>query len=232
MKYLIKIPSPCSEKWSEMTPTEKGVFCSNCKKEVFDFTNTSNFQISYLLDSHNNLCGKFKPEQLNTYYSSSANSKHSKSGLLFGISAFLSIYTPLFSQNKSTEIIKIEQSKPLSNERIINKKISDTIKINGNVCDDSSGLPGVNIFLKGYSKSTQTDFDGNFSLNIDKNDINNNSTLEISYIGYESQEIKINEKTDFIKIKMVESDYLLGEVIIIKKQNIFRRIGNLFRKKR
>lgn len=30
MKYEIKIPKPCNEKWNAMTPTEKGAFCSNC----------------------------------------------------------------------------------------------------------------------------------------------------------------------------------------------------------
>ena len=33
MKYKLKIPNPCDEKWNEMTPTEKGVFCSKCNKE-------------------------------------------------------------------------------------------------------------------------------------------------------------------------------------------------------
>jgi len=55
--------------------------------------------------------------------------------------------------------------------------------------------------------------------------------LIVSYLGFETQEIKLNENTEFIKVKMIEDKVFLGEVVIIKKQNIFRRIGNLFRKK-
>jgi hypothetical protein len=41
----IHIPNPCHEDWSKMTPTEKGAFCSSCKKEVLDFTKSSNEEI-------------------------------------------------------------------------------------------------------------------------------------------------------------------------------------------
>ena len=43
------IPEPCSEKWNEMTPTEKGAFCDKCSHEVNDVTSMSNAQIRDLL---------------------------------------------------------------------------------------------------------------------------------------------------------------------------------------
>ena len=45
------------------------------------------------------------------------------------------------------------------------------------------------------------------------------------------QEIRINLETEFLKVKMVEDIIVMGEVVIIKKQNIFRRIINIFRRK-
>ena len=214
-----------------MTPTEKGAFCSNCKKEVLDFTNTSNYQLAKFLDTDSKLCGKFKPEQLNRNISSLDTNKYSKTGILLGVTTILSLSTPILGQNKLPEIIKTGQSNLVSNDIINNKKLTDSIQFKGNVFDENGGLPGANIFFKKQSYGVQTDFDGNFSINIEKKEIKKNLILVISYIGFETQEIKINNNTKFIKVKMEEDDVLLGEVVIVKKQNIFRRIGNLFRKK-
>ena len=92
-------------------------------------------------------------------------------------------------------------------------------------------MPGVSIHFKKLLYKTETDYDGNFSINIHKKDFKKEPIMLASYLGFEREEIKINEKTEFIKVKMIEDEVLLGEVVIIKKQNIFRRIGNLFRKK-
>ena len=231
MRYEIKIPKPCNEKWSEMTPTEKGAFCSNCESEIFDFTNTSNYQLAKFLDNNKKICGKLKPEQLNRDIFSSKNTKYSKAGLLLGVTTLLSLSTPSFSQNKTSEILKVEQSKLKNKEYTLSEKQTDSTQFKGNIFDGNGGLPGVNIHLKNYTYGVQTDFDGNFSINIDKRELNKELTFVISYLGFERQEIKINKETGFIKVKMKEEEILLGEVVIIKKQNIFRRIGNLFRKK-
>jgi hypothetical protein len=231
LKYEIKIPKPCNESWSEMTPTEKGAFCSNCKREVFDFTKMSNYQLAKLLDDNQNMCGKFKREQLDIDIQSLKNKKPSNVGILLGISAFLSVSYPAFSQSKKTEEIrKIEQSNKI-NERTNNKKINDSILIRGHIFDKIGSLPGTNVVLKGHSNVTQTDFDGNFSINIKKEELEKNPILVFSFIGYKTQEKRITKDTEFLKVKMLEENVIMGEVIIIKKQNIFRRIGNLFRKK-
>jgi len=232
MRYKIEIPKPCNENWNKMTPTEKGVFCSSCQKEVLDFTKKSNNELASFLDENKNICGKFKPSQLGINISSVETNKYSKFKFLLGISTLLSITTPLFSQNKSVENKEITELNQTKKRDTIIEKISDSIQIKGVISDVNYGLPGVNISLKGkYSYGTQTDFDGHFSINIDRKEISRNPTLVISYLGYKSQEIKVNQKTRFLKVIMEEDDVLLGEVIIIKKQNIFRRIGNLFRKK-
>ena len=231
MKYEIKIPKPCNEKWSEMTLTEKGAFCSNCKMEVFDYTKMSNYQLAKLLDDSQHMCGKFKPEQLNLNIRSLKQNRQSNISLLLGFSAFLSLSTPLFGQNKKPEKITLTEQRNKINEETKIKKVSDSIQIRGQIFDDNGGLPGANIILKGHSYGTQTDFDGNFSINIQKEELGKKPILVFSFIGFETQEIRVDKETKFLKVKMVEDDVLMGEVVIIKKQNIFRRIGNLFRKK-
>lgn len=62
----ISIPQPCHEKWSEMTPNEKGAFCGVCSKTVVDFTTMSDEQVkNYFIDNAGQkTCGRFRNEQL------------------------------------------------------------------------------------------------------------------------------------------------------------------------
>ena len=83
-------------------------------------------------------------------------------------------------------------------------------KITGKVLD-SSGLPipGANIVAKGSNASTQTDFDGNFTIEVP----DNVTKLVISYIGMESQEVSIGKSPLTITLK--ESGESLDEVVIV-----------------
>ena len=58
--------------------------------------------------------------------------------------------------------------------------------ISGNVtsAEDGAGIPGVTIQVKGTTVGTTTDIDGNYTLNVDVN-----STLIFSFVGYKTQEI-------------------------------------------
>lgn len=68
---------------------------------------------------------------------------------------------------------------------------------------------GASIVEKGTSNGTITDIDGKFSLNVDPN-----ITLVISYIGYESQEILLGDKTN-ISVVLHEDNEVLDEVIVV-----------------
>ncbi len=59
--------------------------------------------------------------------------------------------------------------------------------ISGTVSDESGEpLPGANVVVKGTTNGTQTDFDGNYTINADTGDI-----LVFSYIGFTEQEISV-----------------------------------------
>jgi len=66
MKELsIKIPEPCHEDWSQMTPVEQGRHCMSCQKTVVDFTPMSKHRIAEYMKSHvGALCGRFYKDQL------------------------------------------------------------------------------------------------------------------------------------------------------------------------
>lgn len=63
----IYIPNPCSENWNEMTPEEKGRFCSVCSKCVIDFTEKNSQEIQEIIEEKSNesVCGRFYNHQLN-----------------------------------------------------------------------------------------------------------------------------------------------------------------------
>ncbi|MFT3993468.1 MAG: carboxypeptidase-like regulatory domain-containing protein [Dysgonomonas sp.] len=85
--------------------------------------------------------------------------------------------------------------------------------IKGVVVDENLDEPliGVSIILKGTTSGTATDIDGEFSLTLPDN---NNKTLVISYLGYITQEIEIDNKSTY-KIVLKESAQTLDEVVVM-----------------
>jgi len=83
--------------------------------------------------------------------------------------------------------------------------------VNGTVSDASAGpLPGANVLVKGTTNGTQTDFDGNYTLD----DVANDATLVFSYIGYKTVEISVNNQST-IDVTLEEDAAQLDEVVLI-----------------
>ena len=88
---------------------------------------------------------------------------------------------------------------------------AQNIDVNG-VVTDENGLPlaGANILEKGTSNGAQADFDGNFSLTV----ADSNAILVVSYIGYATQEVSVNGRTQ-ITVKLAEDASKLDEVVVV-----------------
>tara|TARA_R110002049_G_scaffold3795_5_gene27561 strand:- start:22342 stop:25755 length:3414 start_codon:yes stop_codon:yes gene_type:complete len=99
------------------------------------------------------------------------------------------------------------------------KEESQQLVVSGTVVDQNGQpLPGANIIEKGTDNGVQTDFDGNFKLNVsDKNAI-----LVISFIGFLPQEVEVNNRTS-IKVTLIESETSLDEVVIIGYGTVSKR---------
>lgn len=76
---------------------------------------------------------------------------------------------------------------------------------------DQSGVPliGVNIVVKGTSNGTQTDFDGNYTINV-----NEGQVLAFTYVGLKTVEITV-ASSNSIDITMEEDAAALEEVVVI-----------------
>lgn len=71
--------------------------------------------------------------------------------------------------------------------------VQQTKSVSGTVVD-SNGIPviGANILEKGTTNGTITDIDGNFTLSVSPNAI-----LQISFIGYNTQEVAVGDQKQF-----------------------------------
>ncbi|WP_034044664.1 SusC/RagA family TonB-linked outer membrane protein [Wocania ichthyoenteri] len=88
---------------------------------------------------------------------------------------------------------------------------AQNVSVSGNVQDDTSfPIPGANVLVKGTSKGTVTDFDGNFTIN----DVQVGSTLIFSYVGYITQEVVVANSNN-LNIQLQPDIAQLNEVIVI-----------------
>ena len=83
-------------------------------------------------------------------------------------------------------------------------------EVTGTVSDAGGPLPGASVVIKGTSTGTQTDFDGNYTLD----GLSDDATLVFSYIGYSSQEIPVGDQTT-IDVVLEEDAQALDEVVIV-----------------
>jgi TonB-linked SusC/RagA family outer membrane protein len=86
------------------------------------------------------------------------------------------------------------------------------IRISGNITDSNTGepLPGVNIVVKGTIIGANTDNGGKFSLNVP----NLTGTLQVSFIGYVTQDIAIEGRTT-INVSLVQEVQALSDVVVV-----------------
>ena len=119
----------------------------------------------------------------------------------------------LFADNKKAEVKDIVQQK--------SKIVTGTVL-------DVTGMPviGANVMVKGTTNGTITDMDGKFSLEVEEG-----ATLQISYIGYANQEIKVgNQKT--LSIALKEDAEALDELVVVgygtqKKVNLTGAVASI-----
>lgn len=103
----------------------------------------------------------------------------------------------------------------------------DVVKIAGKVIDEQGeGVIGANVMEKGTTNGTITDLDGKFYL-----EVSGKSILQVSYIGFNTQEIQVNGQKLFT-IRMTEDSQSLDEVVVVgygtqKKLNLTGAVATL-----
>jgi TonB-linked SusC/RagA family outer membrane protein len=94
---------------------------------------------------------------------------------------------------------------------VLSKTIAfQDIRITGKITSEAGeGLSGVTITLKGSTVGTSTDNNGNFTMTVPQN-----AVLIISSIGYESQEVSVDNRP-VINLKLLAGNKVMDEAIVI-----------------
>ncbi|WP_374172427.1 carboxypeptidase-like regulatory domain-containing protein [Flavobacterium tructae] len=210
-KITISIPKPCHENWYEMSPTEKGKFCSNCQKNVIDFTKSSDREILLAYNKNEKLCGRFIVSQLDRNMIIPKEKKSVWMIAAASIIAFLGLGNQTI---KAQEKSKTEQTdhKRLK-DSIKSKSKKDLIIYTGTLYDSQDNpLPGVNVKVKQTKVETKTNFDGEFTIKAKKGHI-----LIFQHENFLTTEFKL--QNDF-KIKPKMRDYFLtGDVVVTETED-------------
>ncbi|MES2274632.1 MAG: carboxypeptidase-like regulatory domain-containing protein [Bacteroidota bacterium] len=196
----ISIPEPCSQRWNEMTPVDKGRHCTHCCKTVTDFTAMSNQQIIDSLAGDGGLCGhidSWQIDSVNRQLATKPARVFSWKG--FSLAASLFFAWPIagaFAQHKHTTYRPL--GKASAAKVIIFKTISGIVK-------DSlskTPLPGVVISVKGTATHTVTGADGKYMLDIPEHA----DALVVNFTGYYAQNIFIPLGNNIIDVDLIDNN--------------------------
>ncbi|WP_233890276.1 SusC/RagA family TonB-linked outer membrane protein, partial [Tenacibaculum piscium] len=80
--------------------------------------------------------------------------------------------------------------------------------ISGVVSDESGGLPGVSIIIKGTTTGVETDFDGNYAIKAKQNDI-----LVFSFVGKATVQKTVGASSK-LNVTLADDQNLLNEVVV------------------
>ncbi len=128
---------------------------------------------------------------------------------VFAIQSNANAYINEDTSMESVILSAIEGSVPVSDFNL--KGTYQQKIITGKVLDENgSPLPGASVVEKGTINGTQTDFDGNFTLTISSDA----ATLEVSYVGYGTTDIAIENQISF-NVQLTPEASSLDEVVVV-----------------
>jgi iron complex outermembrane recepter protein len=99
-----------------------------------------------------------------------------------------------------------------ANTNLLTPSVNKMVQtITGKVKDkNGEAIIGMSVSIKGTTKGTLTDADGNFSLNANVGDV-----LVFTFIGYTTQEVTVTATTSTLDIVLEEAAGLIGEVTVV-----------------
>jgi hypothetical protein len=217
----LTIPSACHEDWHTMTAADKGRFCMSCHKNVVDFTNMSDREVlQHITRSSGSTCGRFYNDQLNR------NMTIRKERQMPWLKYFFQMALPAFfisikaeaQDCKKPVIEQTYRQKQLKNctvEMLPAPEDKNAWKIQGKITDlENLPLLGASVTIKGSTKGTTTDNEGNFKFILPGNE---KVTLVVSYIGFHTIEISAtpSRETDGPIIKMNPVQVRLEQMVTL-----------------
>jgi hypothetical protein len=235
----ISIPQPCQENWNQMSPQEKGRFCSVCEKCVVDLSLFPDQKKIELIKTNPNICVKSNLEELerlnqleiqNSRFRFPKSFRYSSFFLLLGFSS--TAYSQVEIATKET--ISENQGKAIL-------QANDSIRIIKGRVLDSEGVPIYQAMInlpRNRHLRVLTDTMGYFTLKIPNQIESNFVTIDSDY-GYLDYELQNNSENIIViqKIEIIKHSMVIGQTFVEKsfwnrtKHTFswpFRKIGKLF----
>jgi hypothetical protein len=215
MKHQIIIAEPCTEPWEAMAQTGKSdcSFCHSCQKEVIDFTQKSDKEISRIMNSQKDVCGKFTQSQLDKTYQTSESFNIPYKWAMASVFSGLLLTQPALSQSKKTKVHEklvisdstSSKSKSKIQAKIVGNDSTITRTVSG-IMRDGAGqvLPGATITIKGTENGTVSDLDGKYLIE----GIENSTILMYSFAGTSPKEILVRNQVTIDVV--LENNTILG----------------------
>jgi hypothetical protein len=224
-KYKISIPTPCTEDWNTMSPTDQGKHCAACNKVVIDFSGMNDQEIMDILlkQKGKKVCGNFYNTQINrpvTHIPLKTTYKWPAIAAMVIAGMF-----QLMPANSQTE----NRSQPYSYERVNDTKtelktepakdslITYTIKVLSK--KDKANIAGATITIESIGTYT-SDKNGLIHFNIGESKIPDVIRIDLFASGFNLEQLSIQKqkitRTKNIELWMtIKENYMLrGDISI------------------
>lgn len=214
-KMELYIPEPCHEDWSQMTSVEKGKFCGQCQKQVYDFSTLSDAELIRFFEKRSApICGRLHQDQLQRTMVKNKKAP-SWANLFFRMTLPAFLLSLKAGAQKEREKVKTEIAPaPILPCNLMHReeKVQNEKTIKGRVMDEKGKpLPYVAVFIKGSHRQTITDTAGSFTLHYASDQP---ITLLASAVGFQSVETVVQNPSVEIVMALTQR-MLAGEVVIV-----------------
>lgn len=169
MPLAVRIPTPCTTSWADMTPTAAGRHCASCQKTVVDFTWQTDAEIlAYLAGATGETCGRLRADQQSRPLVGTIPVSPAPQWRVW-LAATLALWSARESESLGAEA----RTNPAPTHHSPTKACAPrhsagASRLRGTVHDAATGEPlaGVAVFLKGENQAATTDSAGRFSLRL------------------------------------------------------------------
>ncbi len=189
----ISIPMPCHEQWQNMTAVSNGRHCNACSKTVVDFTAMSDTAIAQYLQLHQNVCGRFRNEQL----SRPLNNQFINNNLFNMKKIAAAIISLIMVKNSHAQLPAYDTSvytwlRSAQTDSVILAQQKQFKETNGTLMgmiidENSKPLKGASVVIGNNLLSTISDDGGNFTLQLPAGAVKQYTTLSITAPGKKTE---------------------------------------------
>lgn len=221
--FKISIPEPCHEDWNEMSPRDKGRFCTVCDKVVVDFTGYSIPEIGeHFSKLEGKICGRFQQYQLREpELKGTAYYRYPLQRIRMFLMAFVAVFGLEFfglgGHEVQATVIGHEGTSTLIEEGF---EVGDSIRVRGKVLSviDNDPVMYVTVLARKGDEvisATMTDAEGNFELAVPTAKILSGSyDLVLRYLGRERVEKDVAKDVKEMAF-LIDNSYALQSVMLV-----------------